>query len=131
METVDIRSETGPRERPPVSDLALWTSMLGGPFLFLLNLEVCYVMLDWACYTGNDWAVHLVNFVAFVLAAGTAVLGFSLWARVGRAWPDSGGGSDSRSRLMAAVGVMMGVLSALSVLAQWITVMVLGTCLRA
>ena len=34
-ETVDIRNESGPRERPPVSDFALWVSVLGGPFVFL------------------------------------------------------------------------------------------------
>jgi hypothetical protein len=130
-ETVDIRNESGPRERPPVSDFALWVSVLGGPFVFLLNLEVSYVMMDWACYTGNDWAMHLVNAVALVLAAATAALGLSTWARVGREWPDSGGSAASRSRLMATVGTMSGTLSAVSVLAQWITVMVLGTCLRA
>jgi hypothetical protein len=127
--SVDIRTEAGPRKHPPVSDLALWTSVLGGPFVFLLNLEVSYVMVDWACNTGNDWALHIVHFVALVLSAACALLGLMLLRRVRADGPDSGV-SDSRSRLLATLGFLSGALFAVSVLAQWIPVMVLGTCLR-
>jgi hypothetical protein len=128
--SVDVRKEAGPREHPPVSDLALWTSVLGGPFVFLLNLEVNYVMVDWACNTGNDWALHVVHFVSFVLSAACALLGLTLLRRVKRDEPDGAGGSDARSRLLATLGVLSGALFAVSVFAQWIGVMVLGTCLR-
>ena len=125
----DIRTEAAPREPPPVSDLALWTSVLGGPFLFLLNLEVSYVMVDWACNTGNDWALHVVHFVSVVLSAACALLGLTLLRRVRSAGPD-GDREDARSRLLATVGILSGALFAVSVFAQWIGVMVLGTCLR-
>jgi hypothetical protein len=128
--SVDVRDEAGPREHPPVSDLALWTSVLGGPFLFLLNLEVSYVMVDWACNTGNDWALHVVHLVSLVLSAACALLGLTLLRRVRRAGPDGDRAADARSRLLATVGVLSGTLFAVSVFAQWIGVMVLGTCLR-
>ena len=129
--TVDIRPEAGPREHPAVSDAALWTSVLGGPFVFLLNLEVSYVMVDWACAMGNDWALHIVHLVALLLSAGSGLLGLTLLRRSGGGPPDSAGGSAARSRLLAIVGILGGALFAVSILAQWITVMVLGTCLRA
>jgi hypothetical protein len=128
--SVDVRTEPGPREHPPVSDLALWTSVLGGPFVFLLNLEVSYVMVDWACNTGNDWALHLVHFVALLLSAACGLLGLALLRRVRPDGPDSAGGSDPRSRLLATLGILSGALFAVSIFAQWIGVMVLGTCLR-
>ena len=127
--TFDVRTEPRPREHPPVSDLALWTSVLGGPLVFLLNLEVNDVMVDWACTTGNDWALHLVHFVSLVLAATCTLLGVTLLRRVSGAGLDHGG-SDSRSRLLATLGILSGALFAVRVLAQWIPVMVLGTCLR-
>jgi len=127
--TVDVRTEPGPREHPPVSDLALWTSVLGGPFVFLLNLEVNYVMVDWACNMGNDWALHLVHFVSLLLSAACAWLGVTLLRRLRGAEPDNSS-SDSRSRLLATLGMSSGALFAVSILAQWIPVMVLGTCLR-
>ena len=129
--TVDIRPEAAPREHPPVSDTGLWTSVLGGPLVFLLNLEVNYVMVDWACTTGNELVLHIVHLVSLILCVGVAVLGLTLLRRAGGGWPNSGGGSASRSRLLATVGLFGGALFAVSILAQWITVMVLGTCLRA
>jgi hypothetical protein len=127
--SVDVRTEAGPREHPPVSDLALWTSVLGGPFLFLLNLEVNYVMVDWACNTGTDWAIHVAHFLSLVLSAACALLGLTLLRRVRRAGPDSDR-DNARSRLLATLGMLIGTFCAVSIFAQWIPVMVLGTCLR-
>jgi hypothetical protein len=129
-ETVDIRPEAPPREQPPVSDTALWTAVLVGPFVFLLNLQVNYVMLDWACPTGNEWALHIMHAVSIAIAAGGAVVSRSFWQRAGGSWPDSAGGSAARTRLLGAVGVLSGALFALSIAAQWLTLMIQGTCLR-
>ena len=129
MATVDVRPEAPPRPQL-VSDLALWTSVLGGPIAFLLNLQVNYTMVDWACNTGHDAGLHLAHLISLALAAGAGWLGFALWRRIGGS-PDSGGGSESRSRFLAVLGALGGTLFALSIFAQWITVMVLGSCLRA
>ena len=129
MPTVDLRPEAAPREHPPVSDVALWTSVLTGPIVFLLNLEVSYVMVDWACNTGTDWALHVVHFVSLLLSAACALLGLTLLRRVRRAGPDSDR-DDTRSRLLATLGLLSGTLFAVSIFAQWIGVIVLGTCLR-
>jgi hypothetical protein len=131
MATVDVRPEAAPREHPPVSDVALWTSVLTGPIVFLLNLQVNYTMVDWACNTGNDWTLHVAHAVALLVSLASALLGRSLWMRIGGGWPDSAAGSESRSRLLAVVGTIGGAGFAISILAQWITVMVLGACPRA
>ena len=131
MATVDVRPEAPPREHPPVSDTALWVSVLTGPLVFLLNLQINYVMVDWACNTGNDWSLHVVHLVCLVVSAAAGFLGFSMWRRIGAKWPDPGAGSVSRSRLLAMLGALGGTLFAISIFAQWITVMVLGTCPRA
>jgi len=129
-ETVDTRPEAAPREQPPVSDAALWTAVLLGPFVFLLNLQVNYVMLDWACPTGNDWALHIVHAVSLSIAAGSAAVSHTFWRRAGGSWPDSAGGSAARTRLLGAVGVLSGALFALSIATQWLTVIIAGGCLR-
>jgi hypothetical protein len=131
MATVDVRPEAAPREHPPVSDVALWTSVLTGPIVFLLNLQVNYTMVDWACNTCNDWTLHVAHAVALLVSLASALLGRSLWTRIGGGWPDSMAGSESRSRLLAVVGTIGGAGFAISILAQWITVMVLGACPRA
>jgi hypothetical protein len=87
-------------------------------------------MLDWACPTGNEWALHIMHAVSIAIAAGGAVVSRSFWQRAGGSWPDSAGGSAARTRLLGAVGVLSGALFALSIAAQWLTVMIQGTCLR-
>ena len=131
MSTVDVRPEAAPREHPPVSDVALWTSVLTGPLVFLLNLEVSYVMVDWACSTGNGWSLHVAHAVSLLISVAAALLGRALWTRIGGGWPDRMDGSESRPHLLAALGTLGGAGFAISILAQWITVMVLGPCSRA
>jgi len=129
--TLETRPEAPPREHPPVSDLALWTSVLTGPVVFLVNMEVNYIMTDWTCESGTTWVLHLAHAIALVIVIAGGLLGLSLWRRVGRQWPDPEGDSVSRSRMLAAVGTLGCALFAVSVLAEWIGVMVLGSCLRA
>jgi hypothetical protein len=130
MPTVDLRAEAAPREHPPVSDVALWTSVLTGPIVFLLNLEVSYVMVDGACSTGNTWSLHVAHAVSLLISVAAALLGRALWTRIGGGWPDTMAGSESRSRLLAALGALGGAGFAIAILAQWIPVMVLGACTR-
>lgn len=129
-ESVETHPEAARREQAPVSDTALWTAVLVGPIVFLLNLQVNYVMLDWACASGNEWALHVAHAVAVAVAAAGALVSRSFWQRAGGSSPDSAGGSAARTRLLGAVGVLSGVLFALSVATQWLTVMIQGTCLR-
>jgi len=131
MSTADVRPEAPPREHSPVSDAALWTSVLGPPLVFLLNLEINYAMVTWACTSGNGWALHVVHLVSLLAALGAGLMGRALWNRLSGAWPDSLPGSPARARFMAALGALGGVLFALVILAQWVTAMVLGPCLRA
>ena len=129
-ETIEMHPEAPPREQPPVSDTALWTAVLLGPFVFLLNLQINYVMVDWACSSGTEWSLHLVHAASVAVAAASAVASWSFWKRAGGSWPDSAGGSAARTRLLGVVGVLSGALFAVSIAAQWLTVIIEGACLR-
>jgi predicted small integral membrane protein len=129
--TREVRPEAGPRENPPVSDLALWASVLIGPVVFLLNLQVNYTMVDWACNTGHGWALHVVHAASFVVTVAGLLLGIVLWQRSGGGWPDPGRSSASRSRLLAVVGTLGSALFLVSLVAHWIPVVVLGPCPRS
>lgn len=130
MSTHDVRAEAPPRENPPVSDVAQWVSVLGGPIATLLNLQVNYTMVQWACTSGNAWTLHVVHLITLLMAIGAAALGRSLWTRTGGEWPDAGGGSASRSRFLAAFGALSSVFFALVIIAMWVAVMVIGPCPR-
>lgn len=129
-ETIDLRPEAPPREQAPVSDAALWTAVLLGPIVFLVNLQVSYVMVDWACASGTEWALHVVHAVSVAIAIGGTWVSRSFWRRAGGSWPDTEGGSAARTRLLGALGALGGALFALSIGTQWLTVMILGVCER-
>jgi hypothetical protein len=130
MGTRDVRPEAAPREHPPTSDVAQWTSVLGGPLAVLTNLEISYAMTDWSCTSGNDWALHIVHFVMLGISIAAALLGRALWSQAGSEWPDPGAGSVSRSRFVAALGALGGFVFPFVILAQWIAVIVTGPCSR-
>ena len=129
-ETIETRPEAAPREQAPVSDVALWTAVLLGPVVFLINLQVTYVMVDWACASGTEWVLHLVHAASVAVAVGSAWVSRSFWQRAGGSWPDTAGGSAARTRLLGALGTLGGALFALCVGAQWLTVIILGVCER-
>ncbi len=131
MTTADVRPESDSHERSPVSEIALWTSVLLGPLMFLLNLEVNYAVVDWACNTGNGWVLHVAHATSLVIIASGVLLGVVLWRRTGGGWPDTSGGPVPRSRLLAVVGTLGCVLFGVSLIAHWIPVWILGSCLRA
>ena len=130
MASVELHRETNDGQSV-VSETLLWISVLGGPLTFLLNLQVSYMMVDWACGTANEWTVHVTHAVALAIVAACAALGFALWKRVRERPADAGATSTARSQFLAILGALGGVLFGISIVAQWIPVMVLGTCLRS
>jgi hypothetical protein len=102
--SVNIRVEAPPREHPPVSDLALWMSVLGGPFVFLLNLEVNYVMVDWACNTGTAGRCMSCISCRSCSPLRCALLGVALLRRVVRADQPARRWAE-RGRVLATLGI--------------------------
>jgi len=132
-ETATVRPEVVPKERPPVSDGALWAGALAGPLAFFLHLQLDYVYVPWTCEHGGRWLLHLVALLAIALTAAGTALSWRNLDRAGRDWPEHAheGGSLARSRFVAGLGVAMGALFLLVMLAQWIPIWILDPCHRA
>lgn len=113
----------------PGTILALWSCVLGGPAAWLCAFELNLMLVPWACSgRGRMTAVHAVFALALLLAALSASKAASLWRGAGQSWPGEESGSVSRSRFLAAVGVLLSSLSGLVITAQWITNFFLGPC---
>ncbi|HEU4594259.1 MAG TPA: hypothetical protein VFS10_03740 [Pyrinomonadaceae bacterium] len=109
---------------------ALWAGVLAGPLAALTQLQVNYALVLWACGAGREWALHLVALLALVVTVGAGLLSGRNWRRAGGSWEDEGAGIIPRSSFMAAVGVLISVLTALVVVAQWLPIFVYGPCER-
>lgn len=110
-------------------NLLLWAGLLLAPAAWIVELELVYMMANWACLGLPLFSLHI--------AAGTCLL-ISLWGLViaGRNWRASGSRLPSdeqdpvtaRVRFMSVLGVMTGALFSLLIVAQWLAVVFLDPC---
>jgi hypothetical protein len=108
----------------------LWAGVLAGPLAMLIQLQVNYALVLWACAAGREWALHLVTLLALLITIAGGLLSWRNWRRAGAVWEDEGAGVLPRCRFMAAVGILVGILFALVIVAQWIPIFMYGPCQR-
>ena len=106
----------------------LWAGLLLAPTAFLLNLELAYAVVPHACSSQNRLPVHLVHLVCLAIALVGGAFALRSWRYCGETWPGEEGGPVSRSRFMAGLGLLLSVLFALVIVAQWIPSFVLSPC---
>lgn len=113
---------------------ALWTGMLAGPVVWLVLLEVNYVLSYVSCETRQTWFLHLATLVAILLVGGAGLWGWS--ASLGDPMqeepettpPLSGKTSRQRVRWMAAASAGMSIFFIIVILATEVPILVLKTC---
>ncbi len=108
----------------------LWAGLLASPVAALLQQQISYALVPGLCWSGREWLLHLVSFLALAVTVGAGLLSWRNFRAAGVRWEDDGGGVLPRSRLMAAVGLLISGHSALVVIGQWIAVFVYSTCER-
>ena len=118
--TKDFKEGAGP--------WSLWAGVLAAPLAMLVELQTNYALVLWACRAGREWPLHLVALAALLVATGGGLLSWRNWQRAGANWEEEGAGVLPRSRFMAAVGLMISLLTALVVVAQWIPIFIHGPC---
>jgi hypothetical protein len=107
---------------------ALWTGVLLPPVAFLLNLELAYALVPVACGARTVVLVHVVHLVSLALAVFAGVVAWRTWQKSGATWPEGEGGRLSRTQFMAGLGILMGLMFAVVILAQWIPSFILDPC---
>jgi nicotinamide riboside transporter PnuC len=110
--------------------LALWTGLLAGPLVWLMQLQAAYVLVGWACKSNSQLLLYLVTLVALLLVAGAGLLSWRCWKQTGRDWPNEAGGVVPRSRFMAVLGVLTSALFFVLILAQGIPNFIFTPCMR-
>jgi hypothetical protein len=108
----------------------LWLGLLLPAIAWALQQSTLYVMVGWACQTGNFFAMHAVSLSAFVVAALGAFVSWRNWQGAGRERSDDDrAGALPRSRFMSVLGLTAGGFFALVIFAQWLAVVVIHPCM--
>lgn len=117
------RADADLRRNDPGHTIWLWIGVLLPPAAILLQLEVNYAILRWACREQWIWPLHLISALALVLTVSAGVLAWRM-----QRGPASV--SSPREGFMATVGMLSSVLFSLVGIAQWIPLLVHGPCDR-
>ena len=109
---------------------ALWVGVLLAPFAFLLNLQISYMLVPWACKTDQPFWLHVASFGSLLLALLGALTAWRNWQKAGRELQSKGGGPVARSRFLAILGLLMSGMFSLVILAQWAADFIIDPCQR-
>lgn len=94
------------------SSVALWFGNLSGPIALIINFQLRYALVPYACESGNRWMLTAISFpLLFVALLGTLVSWRALYAE---------DGDVMRIRFMALSGIGLSLLFALSIAAMMI-----------
>ena len=106
----------------------LWSSMLGGPLAFALNLQVGYALVKWACSRDQTFLLTLVAVVTMAGTIAAAALGWTCLTKVRATADETGGRLVDRSYFMAVVAIGLNVLIALLIATTAIHQFLLSPC---
>jgi len=107
---------------------AIWIGILLPPLAFLFNIEVAYALVPTACSNRNLLWVHLVHLLSLLLSVFGGFTAFRYWRLSGATWPGGAGGRLSRTQFMSGLGMLLALLFALVIVAQWIPSFILDPC---
>ena len=116
----------------PLAILYLWLAVLGSPAAWLTAFLVNFALVPWTCLGHRSTLpLHIVFASALLLALASTWGARQFWRQAGREWPGDEAGTLSRTRFLGALGVLLGLLTALVIAAQWISNFILGPCQSA
>lgn len=101
------------------------------PVVALVNEEVAYAVVPWACYRGAAAWVRVVPLVSLLVLIALALLSLRDWRRVGRGTATDDATIADRTRFVALAGLGITGISMLAVVWQWIATWMVQPCLRA
>jgi hypothetical protein len=127
-----------PLVEPELRGYTRWPGMLLmlspfviSPLVALINQEVAYVVVPWACYRGVAGWVRVVPAVALIVLLALALVSFRDWRRVGGGTAADQATVADRVRFVALAGLGVTGISALAVSWQWIATWMVLPCLRS
>jgi hypothetical protein len=124
-----VASESRIEESSCRENFAHWIGILGGPFLWLCQLQVTYMLVPWACANSGHWALHGASAFFLICAAVPGLIAWQSWRDARGNFSDEGESSgDSRRRFMAMLGLLVSALFSLAILAQAIPSFILSPC---
>jgi hypothetical protein len=110
-------------------DVRLWFGFLGAPTAWAIGLGVQYALIEGACDGQARAPLHVASVVTLLIALGAGWVALQDWTALGRPMGVQGGDPAGRRGFMVTMGVALGALFVLAILAQWLGVAFLHPCM--
>ena len=120
------RVEAGDRQW--LGPLPLWSGILAGPAAWAFHLTTSYALVKWVCATRHDAAFLAITLGALAIVCVGVALSWQALQRTSGESPGAGGRPRQRARFMAVLGLTIGALFALQILAGAMPYWVLDAC---
>ena len=119
-----------PADTRPTGTVSLWAGVLGAPAAWLLKFQLMYIIVPWACPVPHRIIyIHLLSLLVLALSAAAGYLSWREWTRASPSSPSSPDDTPaSRTRFLAAMGMMNSTLFFLISLGQGIAALMLNPC---
>jgi hypothetical protein len=111
-----------------MSGLMAIAAIVLAPFAWLLDMQISYAMVKWACENDRRELLLLMPLGSLTLVGVAAVMSWSTLKRVGDNAVEDGGHQEDRSYFLAVAGIGMSALFALLILTSVVPRYVLSPC---
>ena len=109
--------------------IILWSGMLLGPILWLIQFQARYSLVPVVCSNGSNLLLQIIAAIALVCTVVTGIVCWRVWISAGAEWPsDLLAGSQGRKLFMAGLGMLTGGLFSLVMIAQMIPLFFFSPC---
>jgi hypothetical protein len=109
--------------------LLLWTAVLTGPMVWLMQFQARYSLAQISCSNTADLALKVTGFVALLGTVAAGVLSWRLWLRAGHSWPnDLIPPTSGSALLLSTLGMLTSAMFSLVIIAQIIPDFFFATC---
>ena len=107
---------------------ATWLGVVLPPSLLLLQIQVNYAVVPWACQTGRVWVIHLVSLACLAGALAGAAVSWLAWSALGGGGAETDAGTLAPARFVTLGALAFSVSIAVTILAVDLPGFVLGPC---
>lgn len=106
----------------------LWLDLLGPPALWLVQFQLNYMLVPWACVSGHAGVLRVIALISVATAITLGGVAWHDWRKAGATWPGTAGDVPARQRFLATLGLLSGGLFLLVIIAQGLTQLFIDPC---
>jgi hypothetical protein len=115
-------------ERAEPAPVLQWVGFFLAPATFFVHLQIGYVLVPWACTTKGWGWIHVVDVLSVLLAALGTWAAWRVHVRAESSARNDDAGSVPRTRFLGVVGLCMGGMFVLLLVAQSVAAIIISPC---